>query len=163
VLIEDGGTIVLGGLIQDTQTGGEQRVPFLGRIPIVGEAFRTRSAKKNKTNLMVFIQPRILRDGTRRPSRPTRSTTTSATSSSAARNGNVCRCCPAKKQVLPSCRRLEPADQAPEGRCGCRRAHATAAGRRAAMSPTGRCARHATVRTRAGPRGAPRRPTAPKP
>jgi general secretion pathway protein D len=63
VLIEDGGTIVLGGLIQDTQTSGEQRVPFLGRIPVLGEAFRTRSAKKNKTNLMVFIQPRILRDG----------------------------------------------------------------------------------------------------
>jgi general secretion pathway protein D len=38
-------------------------VPFLGRIPVLGEAFRTRSAKKNKTNLMVFIQPRILRDG----------------------------------------------------------------------------------------------------
>ncbi len=63
VLIEDGGTIVLGGLIQDSQTSGEQRVPFLGRIPILGEAFRTRSAKKTKTNLMVFIQPRILRDG----------------------------------------------------------------------------------------------------
>ena len=64
VLIEDGGTIVLGGLISDTQTGGEQRVPFLGRIPIIGEAFKTRSAKKTKTNLMVFIKPRILRDGT---------------------------------------------------------------------------------------------------
>jgi general secretion pathway protein D len=64
VLIEDGGTVVLGGLIQDSQTGGEQRVPFLGRIPVIGEAFRTRSAKKTKTNLMVFIQPRILRDGT---------------------------------------------------------------------------------------------------
>ena len=63
VLIEDGGTVVLGGLIQDSQTGGEQRVPFLGRIPVIGEAFRTRSAKKTKTNLMVFIQPRILRDG----------------------------------------------------------------------------------------------------
>lgn len=63
VLIEDGGTVVLGGLIQDTQTGGEQRVPYLGRIPLLGEAFRTRSAKKTKTNLMVFIQPRILRDG----------------------------------------------------------------------------------------------------
>lgn len=63
VLIEDGGTVVLGGLIQDSQTGGEQRVPYLGRIPILGEAFRTRSAKKTKTNLMVFIQPRILRDG----------------------------------------------------------------------------------------------------
>jgi general secretion pathway protein D len=64
VLIEDGGTVVLGGLIQDSQTGGEQRVPLLGRIPLIGEAFRTRSAKKTKTNLMVFIQPRILRDGT---------------------------------------------------------------------------------------------------
>ena len=63
VLIEDGGTIVLGGLISDTQTNGEQRVPFLGRIPLIGEAFRTRSAKKTKTNLMVFIQPKILRDG----------------------------------------------------------------------------------------------------
>lgn len=63
VLIEDGGTVVLGGLIQDSQTGGEQRVPFLGRIPVVGEAFKSRSAKKTKTNLMVFIQPRILRDG----------------------------------------------------------------------------------------------------
>ena len=63
VLIEDGGTVVLGGLIQDSQTGGEQRVPFLGRIPFIGEAFRTRSAKKNKTNLMVFIRPKILMDG----------------------------------------------------------------------------------------------------
>ena len=63
VLIEDGGTVVLGGLIQDTQTGGEQRVPYLGRIPLIGEAFRTRSAKKTKTNLMVFIQPRFMRDG----------------------------------------------------------------------------------------------------
>ena len=64
VLIEDGGTIVLGGLISDTQTNGEQRVPLLGKIPLIGELFRTRSAKKTKTNLMVFIQPRILRDGT---------------------------------------------------------------------------------------------------
>jgi general secretion pathway protein D len=63
VLIEDGGTVVLGGLIQDSQTGGEQRVPFFGRIPVLGEVFRTRSAKKTKTNLMVFIQPRILRNG----------------------------------------------------------------------------------------------------
>ena len=54
---------MLSSLISDTQTNGEQRVPFLGRIPLIGEAFRTRSAKKTKTNLMVFIQPKILRDG----------------------------------------------------------------------------------------------------
>lgn len=62
VMIEDSGIIVLGGLIQDSETRGEQRVPFLGKIPFLGELFRTRSASRNKTNLMVFIQPRILRD-----------------------------------------------------------------------------------------------------
>lgn len=62
VLIKDGGTLVLGGLIQDSSTNSEQRVPLLGRIPLVGELFRTRSTKRNKSNLMVFIQPRILRD-----------------------------------------------------------------------------------------------------
>lgn len=62
VMVEDSGIIVLGGLIQDSETRGEQRVPLLGKIPLIGELFRTRSATKNKTNLMVFIQPRILRD-----------------------------------------------------------------------------------------------------
>jgi general secretion pathway protein D len=63
VLIEDGGVVVLGGLIQDSASKGEQRVPFLGRIPLLGLAFKTRSATANKTNLMVFIRPKILRDG----------------------------------------------------------------------------------------------------
>ncbi|HEX6637734.1 MAG TPA: hypothetical protein VF033_08775, partial [Steroidobacteraceae bacterium] len=63
VLIEDGGIVVLGGLIRDGATRGEQRVPYLGRIPILGELFKTRSRKRDKTNLMVFIRPKILRDG----------------------------------------------------------------------------------------------------
>ncbi|MGD9599150.1 MAG: type II secretion system secretin GspD [Steroidobacteraceae bacterium] len=63
LLVEDGGTIVLGGLIQDEDRRGEQRVPFLGRIPLIGELFKVRQASKIKTNLMVFIQPKILRDG----------------------------------------------------------------------------------------------------
>jgi general secretion pathway protein D len=63
LLVEDGGTIVLGGLIQDEDRRGEQRVPFLGRIPLLGELFRVRQATRIKTNLMVFIQPKILRDG----------------------------------------------------------------------------------------------------
>lgn len=63
LLVEDGGTIVLGGLIQDEDRRGEQRVPFLGRIPLIGELFRVRQATRIKTNLMVFIQPKILRDG----------------------------------------------------------------------------------------------------
>jgi len=62
VMIEDGGIIVLGGLIRDSSVRGETRVPFLGRIPIIGEAFKTRSGTRDKSNLMVFIRPRILRD-----------------------------------------------------------------------------------------------------
>ena len=38
-------------------------MPFLGSIPLLGELFKTRSVNKTKTNLMVFIRPRILRDG----------------------------------------------------------------------------------------------------
>jgi general secretion pathway protein D len=63
VMIEDGGIVVLGGLIQDSALKGEQRVPFLGRIPIIGLAFKTRNTQATKNNLMVFIRPKILRDG----------------------------------------------------------------------------------------------------
>ncbi|MEO8016663.1 MAG: type II secretion system secretin GspD [Pseudomonadota bacterium] len=62
VLIEDGGIVVLGGLIRDSALRGEQRVPYLGRIPLIGELFKTRSRNRDKTNLMVFIRPKILRD-----------------------------------------------------------------------------------------------------
>jgi general secretion pathway protein D len=63
VLIEDGGTVVIAGLIRDNKTGGESRVPYLGRIPLIGEAFKVRSGKRTKSNLMVFIRPKILADG----------------------------------------------------------------------------------------------------
>jgi general secretion pathway protein D len=63
VLIEDGGIVVLGGLIQDSDIRGEQRVPYLGRIPVLGALFKTRSRQTDKTNLMVFLRPKILRDG----------------------------------------------------------------------------------------------------
>jgi general secretion pathway protein D len=63
VLVEDGGMIVLGGLISDTALEGESRVPILGNIPIIGELFKTRNGSKEKRNLMVFIRPTILRDG----------------------------------------------------------------------------------------------------
>ncbi len=62
VLVDDGGMVVLGGLISDSLQESEQRVPGLGRIPLIGELFRVRSSKKVKTNLLVFIRPRILRD-----------------------------------------------------------------------------------------------------
>jgi general secretion pathway protein D len=63
VMVEDGGIIVLGGLIEDQVRESKSQVPFLGSIPILGELFKTRSVDKIKSNLMVFIRPRILRDG----------------------------------------------------------------------------------------------------
>ncbi|HYB32527.1 MAG TPA: type II secretion system secretin GspD [Steroidobacteraceae bacterium] len=62
VLIEDGGVVVLGGLIENDRTGGETRVPLLGSIPIIGNLFKVRNTTATKNNLMVFIRPKILRD-----------------------------------------------------------------------------------------------------
>ncbi|HMD29808.1 MAG TPA: type II secretion system secretin GspD [Steroidobacteraceae bacterium] len=62
VLIEDGGIIVLGGLISDSVSESEDRVPGLGAIPIIGNLFKSRSGSRQKKNLMVFIRPKILRD-----------------------------------------------------------------------------------------------------
>ncbi len=64
VLVEDGGILVLGGLLQDELRENEQRVPLLGSLPVLGALFRARSTALVKTNLMVFIRPVILRDGT---------------------------------------------------------------------------------------------------
>jgi len=63
VMVEDGGIIVLGGLISDEVRESRSQVPFLGSIPLIGELFKTRSVDKVKTNLMVFIRPRVIRDG----------------------------------------------------------------------------------------------------
>jgi general secretion pathway protein D len=62
ILIEDGGIIVLGGLMQDTVTESEDRVPVLGAIPLLGNLFKSRSGSRQKSNLLVFLRPRILRD-----------------------------------------------------------------------------------------------------
>ncbi len=62
VLIEDGGVIVLGGLMSDTVQESEDRVPGLGAIPLLGHLFKSRSGSRQKRNLLVFIRPKILRD-----------------------------------------------------------------------------------------------------
>jgi general secretion pathway protein D len=62
ILIEDGGIIVLGGLMQDTVTESEDRVPGLGAIPLLGNLFKSRSGSRMKSNLLVFLRPKILRD-----------------------------------------------------------------------------------------------------
>jgi general secretion pathway protein D len=62
VIVDDGEILVLGGLIEDVLRESDQRVPILGSIPIIGNLFRVRSTDKVKTNLLVFIRPKILRD-----------------------------------------------------------------------------------------------------
>ncbi len=62
VLVKDGALLVLGGLIDKQQKDNVQKVPGLGNIPLVGNLFRYRSNSNAKTDLMVFLHPRILRD-----------------------------------------------------------------------------------------------------
>jgi len=64
VLVEDGNIVVLGGLIDDNYSQAEDRVPLLGDIPVVGNLFRNTNRKRNKTNLMVFLRPVVMRDAT---------------------------------------------------------------------------------------------------
>ena len=62
VIVEDGGTLVLGGLIQDKIRESRQSVPVLGSLPLIGALFRASGQTREKTNLMLFIRPTILRD-----------------------------------------------------------------------------------------------------
>lgn len=62
VLVEDGQTLVLGGLIDDQTSDTSDKVPFLGDIPLLGSLFRFRTTSNSKRNLMVFLHPTILRD-----------------------------------------------------------------------------------------------------
>jgi len=63
VIVDDGGTIVLGGLIDDAVQESVSKVPLLGDIPILGHLFKSTSTTVSKRNLMVFIRPTIIRDG----------------------------------------------------------------------------------------------------
>ena len=64
VLVDDGQIIVLGGLLQDGYSNGQDKVPFLGDVPVFGNLFRYDSRKRTKTNLMVFMRPTVIRDTT---------------------------------------------------------------------------------------------------
>ncbi len=62
VLVDDGAIIALGGLVEDSFSSGEEKVPFLGDLPYAGALFRYDSRKRTKTNLVVFLRPVIMRD-----------------------------------------------------------------------------------------------------
>jgi general secretion pathway protein D len=63
VIVDDGGTIVLGGLIDEDVQESVSKVPLLGDIPFIGNLFKSTTTSKRKRNLMVFIRPTIVRDG----------------------------------------------------------------------------------------------------
>jgi general secretion pathway protein D len=62
VTVSNGETVVLGGLIRDNVIQRVTKVPILGSIPILGHLFRSQSTSVQKTNLLVFIRPTIIRD-----------------------------------------------------------------------------------------------------
>ncbi|PLX76342.1 MAG: type II secretion system protein GspD [Azoarcus sp.] len=62
VMIDDGAIIALGGLVEDSYSGGEEKIPLLGDVPVAGALFRYDTRKRTKTNLVVFLRPVILRE-----------------------------------------------------------------------------------------------------
>ena len=62
VLIENGGTVVIGGIYEEEESTGVDQVPLLGDIPVLGNLFKTQSKVSNRKELLVFITPRIVSD-----------------------------------------------------------------------------------------------------
>ncbi|HEY8880164.1 MAG TPA: type II secretion system secretin GspD [Roseateles sp.] len=62
VVVDDGDIIVLGGLMKDEYTDGDDGVPGLSKIPLIGNLFSSKNRKRVKTNLMVFLRPVVMRN-----------------------------------------------------------------------------------------------------
>ena len=63
VVVDDSQIVVLGGLIEDRLTDGTDKVPIAGDVPVVGQLFRYDARRREKTNLMIFLKPTIVRSG----------------------------------------------------------------------------------------------------
>jgi general secretion pathway protein D len=61
VLVQDGQTAVIGGLIRDNVVTGQRKIPLLGDIPILGWLFKFDSKRTEKTNLLIFLTPTIVK------------------------------------------------------------------------------------------------------
>ena len=60
VLVESGGTVVIGGIFESNESDSETKVPLLGDMPIVGNLFKSRTKSSNKSELLVFITPKMI-------------------------------------------------------------------------------------------------------
>jgi len=63
VLVEDGGLVMLGGLLSDTYNNNIEKVPLAGDIPVLGNLFKNENRTRSKSNLMMFLRPAVMRDG----------------------------------------------------------------------------------------------------
>ncbi len=63
VLVNDGQTVVLGGILETTQREDDTKVPYLGDIPVLGHLFKNTSHQDNKDELMIFITPKVVHEG----------------------------------------------------------------------------------------------------
>jgi len=62
VLVENGGTVVIGGIYEQFERNTENKVPFLGDVPILGHLFNNTARTTNRTELLVFLTPRVVTD-----------------------------------------------------------------------------------------------------
>ena len=60
VLVENGGTVVIGGIFQQSETNDETKVPLLGDIPVLGNLFKKRTRQSGKSELLVFLTPKVV-------------------------------------------------------------------------------------------------------
>ena len=63
VLVENGGTVVLGGIYEQADREDETKVPVLGDIPVLGALFKQKTRTATKSELLVFITPKVLTNG----------------------------------------------------------------------------------------------------
>ena len=63
VLVNDGQTVVLGGILETTSRDASTKVPFLGDVPVLGNFFKTTTKTDNKDELLIFVTPKIVREG----------------------------------------------------------------------------------------------------
>lgn len=63
VMVGDGQTVVLGGILETEQHGTSRKVPLLGDLPLLGHLFKSESRTSNKKELLIFVTPKILREG----------------------------------------------------------------------------------------------------
>lgn len=64
ILIENGGTVVIGGIFEMEETNQENKIPFIGDVPVVGNLFKNRTKESTKREMLIFISPKVIGERT---------------------------------------------------------------------------------------------------